>query len=152
MFAFAIPSSVSPVDAMVELFSLVRGIEIVLQESLIWIIQGPFAPMLTRAFVESKGLSSDGSALSMAFAFQASTSHSGGADCVLNDELPEGMDFGLNHLDFMIGMHNMVPEERRTCVLVLAELKQLYSQMLSSSSIVGGFNLVKKFVEGLKSC
>ena len=30
MFAFAIPSSVSPIDAMVELFSLVRGIEVVL--------------------------------------------------------------------------------------------------------------------------
>jgi hypothetical protein len=137
MFAFAIPSSVSPIDAMVELFSLVRGIEVVLQESLIWIIQGPFAPILTRAFVESKGLSTDGSALSMAFAFQASTSHTNGADCVLNEELPEGMDFGLNHLDFMIGMHSMIPEERRTCVLVLAELKQLYAQMLSSQGSCG---------------
>lgn len=137
MFAFAIPSSVSPIDAMVELFSLVRGIEVVLQESLIWIIQGPFAPILTRAFVESKGLSADGSALSMAFAFQASTSHSTGADCVPNEELPEGMDFGLNHLDFMIGMHNMIPEDRRTCVLVLGELKQLYAQMLSSQASCG---------------
>lgn len=137
MFAFAIPSSVPPINAMVELFSLVRGIEVVLQESLIWIIQGPFAPILTRAFVESKGLASDGTALSMAFAFQASTSHSSGIDCVPGEDLPEGMDFGLNHLDFMIGIHNMVPEERRTCVLVLAELKQLYDQMLSSQASCG---------------
>lgn len=137
MFAFAIPSSVSPIDAMVELFSLVRGIEVVLQESLIWILQGPFAPVLARAFVESKGLSSDGSALSMAFAYQTPTSHTSSVDSVLGDDLPEGMDFGLNHLDFMIGMHNMVPEERRTCVLVLTELKQLYAQMLSSQGSYG---------------
>lgn len=137
MFAFAIPSSVSPINAMVELFSLVRGIEVVLQESLIWIIQGPFAPILTRAFVENKGLSVDGSALSMAFAFQASTSHTNGVDCVVGEDLPEGMDFGLNHLDFMIGMQNMIPEERRTCVLVLTELKQLYAQMLSSQASCG---------------
>lgn len=137
MFAFAIPSSVPPIDAMVELFSLVRGIEIVLQESLLWIIQGPFAPILTRAFVENRGVADDGSALSMAFAFQASTSHAGGNDCVPGDELPEGMDFGLNHLDFMIGMHSMIPEERRTCVLVLTELKQLYAHMLGSQASCG---------------
>lgn len=137
MFAFAIPSSVPPIDAMVELFSLVRGIEVVLQESLIWIIQGPFAPILTRAFVENRGLADDKTALSMAFAFQSSTSHAGGSDCMPNDELPEGMDFGLNHLDFMIGMHSMIPDERRTCVLVLTELKQLYAQMLSSQASCG---------------
>jgi hypothetical protein len=139
MFAFAIPSSVAPIDAVIELFSLVRGIEVVLQESLIWIIQGPFAPILTRAFVENRGLSDDGSALSMAFAFQASTSHSTGAECVPGDGLglPEGMDFGLNHLDFMIGMHSMIPDERRTCMLVLAELKALYAQMLSSQASCG---------------
>jgi hypothetical protein len=137
MFAYAIPSSVSPIDAMVELFSLVRGIEVVLQESLIWIIQGPFAPIITRALVENKGLPADGSALSMAYAFQSGTSHSNGLGAVVHEELPEGMDFGLNHLDFMIGMHNMIPEERRTCVLVLAELKQMYEQMLSSQASCG---------------
>jgi hypothetical protein len=137
MFAYAIPSSVSPIDAMVELFSLVRGIEVVLQESLIWIIQGPFAPIITRALVENKGLPADGTALSMAYAFQSGTPHSNGLGAVVHDELPEGMDFGLNHLDFMIGMHNMIPEERRTCVLVLAELKQMYEQMLSSQASCG---------------
>jgi hypothetical protein len=137
MFAFAIPSSVAPIDAVIELFSLVRGIEVVLQESLIWIIQGPFAPILTRAFAEDRGLSDDGSALSMGFAFQASTSHSTGAGCVPGDGLPQGMDFGLNHLDFMIGMHNMIPDERRACMLVLAELKTLYAQMLSSQGNCG---------------
>ncbi|KAM0715456.1 hypothetical protein Q7P37_008954 [Cladosporium fusiforme] len=138
MFAFAIPSSVPPIDAMVELFSLVRGIEIVLQESLMWIIQGPFAPILTRTFIESRGLADDGTALSMAFAFQASSSHTGGVGCLGGGEsLPDGMDFGLNHLDFMIGMHSMVPEERRTCVLILSELKQLYAQVLGSQGSCG---------------
>lgn len=137
MFAFAIPSSVAPIDAVIELFSLVRGIEVVLQESLIWIIQGPFAPILTRAFVENRGLSDDGTALSMAFAFQASTSHSTGAECVPGHGLPEGMDFGLNHLDFMIGMQSMISDDRRTCILVLTELKQLYAQMLNSQASCG---------------
>jgi hypothetical protein len=137
MFAFAVPSSVAPIDAVIELFSLVRGIEVVLQESLIWIIQGPFAPILTRAFVENRGLSDDGSALSMAFAFQASTPHSIGAECGPGGGLPEGMDFGLNHLDFMIGMHSMIPDERRTCMLVLTELKALYAQMLGSQASWG---------------
>jgi hypothetical protein len=137
MFAFAIPPSVSPIDAIIELFSLVRSIEIVLQESVIWILQGPFAPILTRAFVETKGLSSDGLALSTAFAFQASMSHSSGGACVLGNDLPEGMAFGLNHLDFMIGMHSMVSDERRTCVLVLAELKQMYAQILSAQGSCG---------------
>jgi hypothetical protein len=134
MFAFAIPSSVSPIDAMVELFSLVRGIEVVLQESLIWIIQGPFGPILTQAFIDNKGISSDGSTIPMAFAYQASMPHRRGVDCVLGDDLPEGMDFGLNHLDFMVGMHSMIPEDRRTCVLVLTQLKQLYMQILSSGA------------------
>lgn len=137
LFAFAIPPSVPPIEAMVELFSLVRGIEVVLQETLLWIMQGPFAPILTRAFIENKGLSDDGTALSMAFAFEPTIGHSGSGDCVASDTLPEGMEFGLNHLDFMIGMHSMVPEERRTCVLILAELKQLYSQVLSSQGGCG---------------
>ena len=44
--------------------------------------------------------------------------------------LPEGMDFGLNHLDFMLGVGVMLPDDRRTCALILAELKQIYDQAL----------------------
>ena len=45
--------------------------------------------------------------------------------------LPEGMDFGLNHLDFMIGVDVMLPDDRRTCVLILAELKAIYSSVMN---------------------
>lgn len=137
MFAFAVPPSVPPIDAMVELFSLVRGIEVVLQETLLWIIQGPFAPILTRAFVENRGLSGDGSPLSMAFAFEPSTLHSDGGAYSASEELPEGMEFGLNHLDFMIGMHDMPFQERQTCLVILSELKQLYAQVLNSQGRCG---------------
>lgn len=44
--------------------------------------------------------------------------------------LPDGMDFGLNHLDFMLGVDVMLPDDRRTCALILAELKQIYESVL----------------------
>ena len=31
------------------------------------------------------------------------------------------MDFGLNHLDFMLGVDVMLPDDRRTCALILVE-------------------------------
>ena len=40
------------------------------------------------------------------------------------------MDFGLNHLDFMLGVDVMLPDDRRTCALILAELKQIYDSAL----------------------
>jgi len=127
LFAFAIPPAVPPIDALCELFSLIKGIEITLQDTMFWVAQGPFAPMLTQTFVE-QGILGQTMNFPMAYAFAAG-SGIGNTDCIAS-ELPEGMDFGLNHLDFMIGMHSMVPDERRTCVLVLAELKQTYSSML----------------------
>lgn len=44
--------------------------------------------------------------------------------------LPEGIDFGLGHLDYMMGVEAMLPDDRRKCVLVLDELKQVYKGML----------------------
>ena len=44
--------------------------------------------------------------------------------------LPEGMDLGLNHLDFMLGVDAMLPDDRRVCVLTLTELKQIYDNTL----------------------
>lgn len=47
--------------------------------------------------------------------------------------LPEGTDFGLNHLDFMLTVDPMIPDERRLCSEILAELKQIYDMVLSAS-------------------
>ena len=40
-------------DAMVELFMLVKGIDASLTETWFWVSQGPFAPILTRGFQEA---------------------------------------------------------------------------------------------------
>ncbi len=53
LFAYAIPPSLAPIDAMVELFMLVKGIDASLAETWFWVSQGPFAPILTRGFQEA---------------------------------------------------------------------------------------------------
>jgi len=106
LFSYAIPSSVPPIDAMVELFVLVKGIGTVLGETWFWISQGPFASILACG---------PDSSITMA---------------PLGHALPEGLDFGLNHLDFMLSIDVMLPDDRRTCTLVLAELKQIYDNVL----------------------
>lgn len=53
LFAYAIPPSLPPIDAMVELFMLVKGIDASLMETWFWVSQGPFAPILTRGFQEA---------------------------------------------------------------------------------------------------
>ncbi|OQO05283.1 hypothetical protein B0A48_09050 [Cryoendolithus antarcticus] len=122
LFAFAIPPAVPPVDALVELFSLVKGMKSVAQDTMIWVAQGPFAPMLSDAFSDGSGVTADGLILDFSDAFAP-----GNNNQTSLAPLPEGFDFGLNHLDFMIGMGAMIPEERRTCAVILAELKQLYT-------------------------
>lgn len=47
LFGFAIPPSVPPIDAIIEIFLLVKGIDIVLAETWFWVSQGPFAPILS---------------------------------------------------------------------------------------------------------
>ena len=44
------------------------------------------------------------------------------------------MDFGLNHLDYMIGVEPMIPEDRRTCALILTELKAIYNTVLPTQA------------------
>ena len=60
LFAYAIPPSVPPLDAMVELFMLVKGIDAVLSETWYYVAQGPFAPILTRGFQEALPVRHDG--------------------------------------------------------------------------------------------
>jgi len=49
------------------------------------------------------------------------------ADSNSNYTVPEGIDFGLNHLDYMIGVDAMLSDDRRTCALILTELKGIYN-------------------------
>ncbi|EME44673.1 hypothetical protein DOTSEDRAFT_72207 [Dothistroma septosporum NZE10] len=112
LFSYAVPPSVPPVDAMVELLLLVKGIDAVLSETWYWVTQGPFAPILTRGFQEACVSPLDGSTYPP----------------------PDGMDFGLAHLDFMLGVDAMVPNDRRVCASVLAELKALHESVLQGQT------------------
>ena len=47
------------------------------------------------------------------------------------------MEFGLNHLDFMLGVDAMLPDDRRTCALVLNELKQVYDNLVQQTATAG---------------
>ncbi|KAK5171360.1 uncharacterized protein LTR77_004504 [Saxophila tyrrhenica] len=105
LFAYAIPPSLPPIDAIVELFMLVKGIDAILSETWFWVSQGPFAPILNRGFQEAVPTALESFAV------------------------PEGIDFGLNHLDYMIGVDAMLPDDRRTCALILTELKGIYNTM-----------------------
>ena len=60
LFAYAIPPSLPPIDAIVELYKLVKGIDASLAETWVWVAQGPFAPILTRGFQEAMTLPPDG--------------------------------------------------------------------------------------------
>ncbi|CAK4033092.1 hypothetical protein DOTSEDRAFT_72207 [Lecanosticta acicola] len=118
LFAYAIPPSVPPLEAVVELFSLVKGIDAVLAETWYYVAQGPFAPILTRGFQEAlRG------------------QHSG---MTSTHSMPKNMDFGINHLDFMLGTEPMLSEDRRVCVLILAELKTIYDAVRNNNNQPGG--------------
>lgn len=52
LFAYANPPSSPPIDAMVELFMLVRGIDVVLSETWFWVSEGPFASIMRKGFQE----------------------------------------------------------------------------------------------------
>ena len=60
LFAYAIPPSLPPIDAIVELFLLVKGIDAILYETWYWVSQGPFAPILTRGFQEALSMPPEG--------------------------------------------------------------------------------------------
>lgn len=126
LFAFAIPPSVPPIDAIVELFLLVKGIDTVLAETWYWVAQGPFAPILTGG-PSGQAITSPAAE---GYVHLSSSTAVRNADMRFSYTLPEGMDFGLNHLDYMIGVDAMLPDDRRKCALVLAELKQVYDTVL----------------------
>lgn len=48
--AYAIPPSLAPIDAIVELLMLVKGIDASLSETWFWVSNGPFQSILTRGF------------------------------------------------------------------------------------------------------
>ncbi|KAK4549830.1 hypothetical protein LTR36_005131 [Oleoguttula mirabilis] len=108
LFAYAVPPSVPPIDAMVELILLVKGIYTVLAETWFWVSQGPLSTILAADSHPQVPFTQPPEGYS----------------------LPEGMDFGLNHLDYMLGVDVMLPDDRVTCALILAELKQLYDNVL----------------------
>ena len=60
LFSYAIPPSLPPIDAMVEMFMLVRGIDAIVSETWFWVSQGPFAPILTRGFQEAVSAPAEG--------------------------------------------------------------------------------------------
>lgn len=60
LFSYAIPPSLPPIDAIVELFMLVRGIDAIVSETWFWVSQGPFAPILTRGFQEAVSVPREG--------------------------------------------------------------------------------------------
>ena len=60
LFAYAIPPSLPPIDAIAELFMLVKGIDAILLETWFWVQQGPFAPILTRGFQEALAMLPEG--------------------------------------------------------------------------------------------
>jgi len=53
LFAYAIPPSLPPIDAVVELFMLVKGIDASLADTGYWVAQGPFAALLPGGFEEA---------------------------------------------------------------------------------------------------
>lgn len=130
LFAYAIPPGVPPIDAMVELFLLVKGIDAMLSETWYWVAQGPFATILTRGFQEAITVSLNG--------YESYHTKCRQTKCATNARsrtsypIPDGMDFGLAHLDFMLGVNAMIPDDRRVCAVVLAELKQIYDSVLQA--------------------
>lgn len=47
-FSFAVPPSAPPIDAMVELLLLIRGVEIIVSSTWQWVSKGPYAPIFAR--------------------------------------------------------------------------------------------------------
>lgn len=52
LFAYAAPVSGLPIDALCEIFTLVRGIDVVAGETFVWVAAGPLAPLMNRSLHE----------------------------------------------------------------------------------------------------
>lgn len=138
LFAYAIPPSQPPIDAMVELFLLVKGIDAILAETWFWVSQGPFSPMLTRSLQDAVALPSEGSANIALLGLPPNPAFSPSMLTEIDRyALPEGLDFGIGHLDFMLGIDSMIPDDRRICALILAELKQIFNNVIKRQGSCG---------------
>lgn len=126
LFAFAMPPTKPPIDAVAELFLLAKGINFIIGETWLSVSQGPLAPILAEGFQSNA-----------AYSRETGTAHSIHA--------PKGMDYGLAHLEFLLGMEPMIPDERRLLALLLSELKTLYNSLANGSRGVGGVSGILRF-------
>ncbi|GAB7361530.1 hypothetical protein MBLNU230_g1585t1 [Neophaeotheca triangularis] len=126
LFAFAMPPTKPPIDAVAELFLLAKGINSIIGETWLSVSQGPLAPILAEGFQSQAGY----------------IARSSGARPTNN---PAGIDYRLTHLDFLLGIEPMVPEERNVLALVLAELKTLYQGMMGVAGGAGGVSAILRF-------
>lgn len=110
LLAYAVQRvSISTLDAVFEILLLVSGVDAIVAETWCSVAQGVFAPILTRGFTDAVPIGLH--------------------------PLPDGMDFGLAHLDFMLSIEPMLPDDRRACISVLTELKELYQALLRHNAV-----------------
>ncbi|KAF2720743.1 hypothetical protein K431DRAFT_225848 [Polychaeton citri CBS 116435] len=113
LFAYAIPPTAPPVDAMTELFMLAKGIDTVLSETWFWVVQGPFASILARGFQVTTQTPSSGSFRLI---------------------LPNLSNVGIHNLDVMFNVEPINSDTRQVLLSVLAELQQIYESLLRENS------------------
>lgn len=131
MFAYATPSPVTAVDAICEVFRLVQGIDATVKDCFPWLVAGPFAPLLNQSLHETLRLSADSG-----YAASFSTRHLF-ADVHGSVIIPQGMAFGLDHLDYMMTLPSISADDSATCSMMLEELKQLYTNVVAASRSTG---------------
>ncbi|GIZ43373.1 hypothetical protein CKM354_000660300 [Cercospora kikuchii] len=94
-------------DGMADLMLLAGEVGSATHERWYLISQGPFAQIVTRGWQEA---------------------------VATYPLLPEGLDLGLNHLDYMLGIEAMLPNERAACALAIDELRSLHQSLLPQST------------------
>lgn len=129
-FAYATPSPAHPIDAFCEIARLVQGIDSTVTESFIFLVSGPFASLLNRTLHETMRLGPDRGYIDY-------ISHSLIANVAHRVVIPQGMNYDIGHLDFLISMPGLTPEESQTCAIMLSELKQLYANVVSAQGSTG---------------
>ena len=90
-----------PVDDFLEILEMGKGLQVHSQEQWYLLGQGPFAPIISRGFQVAVMPNSN-----IATA---------------------GLDIGLSHLDYMLDIEAMLPDDHAVCALALTELRELYS-------------------------
>ncbi|KAM3420528.1 hypothetical protein BST61_g3793 [Cercospora zeina] len=98
-------------DALADLMVLAGEVGSATHERWYLISQGAFAPIVTRGWQEA---------------------------VATYPLLPQGLDLGLNHLEYMLGIEAMLPNERTACVLAIEELRSLHQSLQAQSSSACG--------------